>query len=160
MTVELLQRLSLIAFIVSAAFFVLTVILFFTLKIPSVIGYLSGTTERKAIENIKKQTEFYGRSGSSNAKGSFTGKMTESGNLSKPTTDLGMDAGNGSVAAETTLIEQQTACLKNDVLISEKDNIPGTTVIGISSLPNVKNMDLAFKVVYELSFCDSDEIIE
>lgn len=43
-----------------------SVLLFFLLKIPSVIGYLSGATARKAIRNIRWQTaqpEPLGRAG-------------------------------------------------------------------------------------------------
>ncbi|MBQ2803796.1 MAG: hypothetical protein IJF07_07850 [Lachnospiraceae bacterium] len=57
MSVELLQTLSMVAFIASGIFLIVSVILFFVLKIPAIIGNLSGSTARKAIEDIRQQTQ-------------------------------------------------------------------------------------------------------
>ena len=51
---------------------VVAVVLFFVLKIPRVIGELSGRTARKAIEGIRSQTE---QSGDKERKPSGTGKL-------------------------------------------------------------------------------------
>lgn len=57
MTVELLQTLSLIAYIVAGVLFLVAVALFFLLEIPKLFGYLTGTTAKKAIETISQQSE-------------------------------------------------------------------------------------------------------
>lgn len=56
MSVEVLQMLSLGAYIASGVFFCISVTLFFILRIPGVIGNLSGATARKAIEDIRQQS--------------------------------------------------------------------------------------------------------
>lgn len=63
-----------------------TVVLFFALKIPAVIGDLSGATARKAIENIRNQNENSGDkehhpSEVNKARGKLTDKISPSGNL-------------------------------------------------------------------------------
>lgn len=64
--------------VAAAIFFVLSVVLFFILKVPEIIGDLSGTTARKAIENIRLQNtdslEKVYKSSKENAK---RGKITE-----------------------------------------------------------------------------------
>lgn len=57
MSVELLQNLSLTAFVASGALLVAAIILFFALGIRDVIGDLSGRTARRAIEDIRQQSK-------------------------------------------------------------------------------------------------------
>lgn len=57
MTVEFLKNLSLISYILSAMFVIVSVVLFFVFDIKKIIGDLSGANARKAIENIQKQNE-------------------------------------------------------------------------------------------------------
>ncbi len=65
---------------------VITIILFFVFNIPKVIGDLSGSTAKKAIENIRTKNETTGiktfRSSPTNkARGKLTDRMTASGKL-------------------------------------------------------------------------------
>lgn len=46
-----------ILFICAAAMFLTSIALFFLLNIPSVIGLITGSTAKKAINNIRKQSE-------------------------------------------------------------------------------------------------------
>ena len=57
MSVELLNTLSLIAYILAGFFFVLALVLFFRLKVPALWGEVSGRTARKAIEAMKWKGE-------------------------------------------------------------------------------------------------------
>lgn len=57
MNVELLQSLSLISYIFAGIFLLLSIITFFAFGIPKLIGEISGSSARKAIEEIKKQNE-------------------------------------------------------------------------------------------------------
>ncbi len=57
MSVELLNTLSLIAYILAGIFFVLALVLFFRLKVPALWGEVSGRTARKAIQAMKWKGE-------------------------------------------------------------------------------------------------------
>lgn len=57
MSVETLQYIELAAYIVAALFLIAAIVLFFVLKIPAVVGDLTGSTARKAIESIRQQNE-------------------------------------------------------------------------------------------------------
>jgi len=57
MTVETLQNLSLTTFIAAGVFFLVAVFLFFSLRIRSVIGYLTGSSRRRAVEQIVLRSE-------------------------------------------------------------------------------------------------------
>ena len=49
MTVELLQRLSLAAYLAGGVFLGTAVLLFFLFHVPQIIGDLSGTRDRKSV---------------------------------------------------------------------------------------------------------------
>ena len=55
MTIEQLQIISYVCFILAAVFFVVSVALFFILKIAQVFGYLTGINAKRAIEDIQSQ---------------------------------------------------------------------------------------------------------
>ena len=57
MTYEMYRYIFLGGLIACGVFFVIAVLLFFTLRIPKVISDLTGRTARKAIENIRIQNE-------------------------------------------------------------------------------------------------------
>ncbi len=57
MSYEAYRYIFLGGLIACGVFFVIAVILFFALKIPNVISYLSGRTARKGIESIRAQNE-------------------------------------------------------------------------------------------------------
>ncbi len=57
MSVELLQTLSLIAYILAGLFFLVAVALFFYLKVPALWGEVTGRTARKAIRTMKWKNE-------------------------------------------------------------------------------------------------------
>lgn len=139
MSVELLQTLSVSGYVISGILFVLTMILFFVLKVPKLIGSLSGATARKAIEDIRKQ------SGSSSAaftssqvnadRGRLTDKISPSGRLVHNT---GMVS---PVVAKTTLLTSEGG---NETTILRAEN---------SQLP------LVLKIELDIGFWESSEII-
>jgi len=57
MTYDVYMMIFEVGRILAILMFVVSLILFFVLKIPAVIGDLSGATARKAIENIRNQNE-------------------------------------------------------------------------------------------------------
>ena len=86
MTYEMYQTIFLHAGVLTIIFAVGDVLLFVILKIPKVIGQLSGRTARKGIADIwKKNIQTRGRCYKSCAEnqnfGSIAGGMTESGNI-------------------------------------------------------------------------------
>ena len=101
------------------------VVLFFVLKIPSVIGELTGRTARKAIEGIRNQTEQGGaqeRGRKLSASGRLQGKVTKKletenpkGKDAKNTQKLAEEPkkhGKGRASApETTLLAPETTIL-------------------------------------------------
>lgn len=95
MTYDVYMMIFEVARILAILMFVVSLILFFVLKIPAVIGDLSGATARKAIENIRNQNEetgdkVYKSSAVNKERGKLTDKISPSGNLhSKPSDKLG-----------------------------------------------------------------------
>lgn len=86
MSIESYQTISYVSFFVSGVMLVCTAILFWKLKIPKVIGELTGRTARKAIEELKSQENVYGKNSAMAGKGLHynelaaslkTGKITE-----------------------------------------------------------------------------------
>ena len=74
------------AAILSGLMLVASIILFIVLKIPKVIGDLSGATAKKAIKNIREQNEASGEktykaSGYNEARGRLTDKITATGRV-------------------------------------------------------------------------------
>lgn len=55
MTVEMMQTLSLVLYILAGVLAVVAIVLFLALRVPRIIGELTGSSARKAIENIRKQ---------------------------------------------------------------------------------------------------------
>ena len=107
------------------------VVLFFVLKIPSVIGELTGRTARKAIEGIRNQTEQGGaqeRGRKLSASGRLQGKVTKKletenpkGKDAKSTQKLAEEPkkhGKGRASApETTLLAPETTILAPETTI-------------------------------------------
>lgn len=57
MSVEVLQIITLILFVLSAALFVISICLFFSFNIPGIIGNLTGITAKKAIQDIQAKND-------------------------------------------------------------------------------------------------------
>ena len=88
MTYEVYRYIFIGGAILAAIMFIISVILFIVLKIPSVIGDLTGSTARKAIEDIRNQNEstgekIYKSSMVNRERGKLTDKISPSGNLIK-----------------------------------------------------------------------------
>lgn len=86
MTYEMYRYIFLGGLIASCIFFVITVVLFFVLRIPKVFSDLTGRTARKAIESIRLQNEqtgdkSYKSSPVNMQRGKLTDKMTRSGRI-------------------------------------------------------------------------------
>ncbi len=86
MSVELLQLISLAAFVASAAFALVSIALFFLLDIPKLYNDISGRTAKKSIEEIRQQNKTTGNkahqpSAVNMKRGKLTDEISSSGNL-------------------------------------------------------------------------------
>ena len=138
-----------------------SITLFFVLRIPRVIGDLTGHTARKAIANIRRQNEQTGdkayKSSSVNLKrGKLTDKMTRSGRL-VPRDNQAFGAGVSTVQLPN---QQPGHASETNVLAA-----PGseTTVLDTSREPPTvlppQHKSVPFTVDYEITFLHSDEVI-
>lgn len=147
MSVETLKVISVIAYVVSGIFLLITILLFFKFNIKGILWEITGITKRKAIRDIRNQSSeekpsFYSPH---YAKGKNTGKTGRG--VSRKLNGL-----SGRMQGESASVEKTTSLLVNDeygqtaVLESEgsgeKVRLPGTV-----------------KVVYEIIMCEADEII-
>lgn len=173
MTVELLQTLSMAAYIAAGIFLLVAVALFFLLEIPKLYGDVSGRTAKKAIEAIRQQNESTGNkaykpSAVNAERGRLTDKITASGRLQSQTEGLPMSVGTEKFSTstlaphlnETTVLEQPTG--ETTVLTSNLTSDSGETTLLINeSTEQIANHELGeFTVDVEMSFTGSSEIIE
>lgn len=147
---------------------IIAVVLFFVLRIPHVVGDLSGATERKAVENIRNQNESTGnktyKSSAVNlARGKLTDKITSTGSLiSKPT-----ETTDGAMATSKLNTGQlETDALKSyETSLVENTSSEETTILGAGDVYGettvLGNKDSGdFSVECEIIFIHSYEIIE
>lgn len=163
MTYEVYRYIFLGALIACGVMVVVSAILFFTLRIPRVIGDLTGRTARKAIEDIRKQNEqsgdkTYKSSAVNLQRGKLTDKITQSGKLIKRAeTPFGTGviteqlAGqqNISYSEETTVLD---AVSETTVLYPTSGE---TTVLASSE----DNQMQSFVIEYEITFIHTNEVI-
>lgn len=158
MSIENLQLLSFILYIVSAVFFVLAIILFFALKIPKTVGSLSGSTARKAIKSIREQNQQGGEKAYkprqiANANNVYESRSVD--NTAHPS-ETGFVSGTAKLAtaqlvreAEETSLLQSTA---EETTVLDNGNSVGTTVLN-------QEVFSGFAIEYELEFLGCNEII-
>ena len=152
---------------------IIAIILFFTLKIPSVIGDLTGATARKAIENIRNQNEnsgdkTYKSSAVNRERGKLTDKITPTGTLIKNPTDLMGGAmattkiGTQQLAAEaqqayeTSLLQENGS---NETTVLNAESAGETTVLGQNAVEQGTDNPDVFIIEYEITFIHTDEVI-
>ena len=136
MTVELLNTLSIVAYVCAGVMLLISVALFFLLDVPKLYGEISGRTAKKAIEEIKRQSEGSGvkREGIDVRveRRRYTDKITSSGRLERAQTEMTLTAQTEKFAtnvlqpqgAETTVLQPDAA--ETTVLESANE----TTVLG------------------------------
>lgn len=140
---------------------VVSIVLFFMYKIPSVIGDLTGSTARKAIEDIRNQNEssgnkVYKTSHVNRERGKLTDKISPSGGLIRnPSEAIG-----GAMATEK--ISTQELPLESDGT-TVLNSLNETTVLEASSCETTVLTPVtetnAFVIEYEITYVHTDEII-
>lgn len=140
---------------------IISVVLFFVYKIPSVIGDLTGATAKKAIEDIRNQNEstgnkVYKTSQVNRERGKLTDKISPSGSLLRNPTD----AIGGAMATEKISTQElppesyETMVLEasNETTVLEQ-NAAETTVL----TPILDTVQ--FVIEYDITYIHTDEII-
>lgn len=184
MTIELLHSLSLAAYIAAGIFLLTSIVLFFLLNIKKVIGDVSGTTARKAIQTIREQNEATGNkaykpSSVNVARGKITDKISPSGKLTPQIESYGGSPGTEKLntndlstaaresvsisgTSETTVLSFQSG--ETTVLNEENSNqttlLPQDSTVNPKQNRGSKGNNGLFKVEVEMGFSDSSEIIE
>lgn len=151
MTYEVYRYIFIGAAILCGIMAVTSVFLFFFLKIPRVIGDLTGSTARKAIEEIRQQNEnsghkTYKTSLVNQERGKLTDKISPSGNLYP----AGTDPLGGAMATEK-IGTQQLEYMGNDTELLSDIGSEETSVLSDVN---------TFVIEYEITFIHTDEVIE
>lgn len=181
MTVELLQTLSTVSYIIAGVLLLVAVALFFLLNVPKLYGDVSGKTAKKAIEAIRQQNETTGNkaykpSAVNAERGKITDKISVSGNLPPQTAGLPVSVGTERIESvdyynqsnETTVLQQQYN--ETTILNSSDDQTEllnngyepqssETTLLINNQIPAQETFE-NFSVDVEMSFTGSAEIIE
>lgn len=173
MSYEMYRYIFLGALIACGIFFVIAVILFFTMKIPKVISDLSGRTARKAIENIRMQNEqsgdkTYQSSAVNLERGKLTDKISQSGRL------MPRDAtpfGTGVITEKISTMELEQPAGETDVLdqpanetdvltpVSGETDVLAPAAGETEVLAPVEQSVQVFTIEYEITFIHTDEVI-
>lgn len=164
MSYEIYRYIFIGAAILCGAMIVTSILLFILLKIPKVIGDLTGRTARKAIENIRNQNESSGdktyRSSLVNQeRGKLTDKISPSGRLIRNPTDLLGGAMATEKIGTQQLVSDETTVLdsgnETTVLTGELDNSGNETTL--LSQTDISNN--VFEIEYEITYIHTNEII-
>ncbi len=134
MTYEIYHWIFIGGAILAGLMLALTVLLFFRYRIPRVIGDLTGSTARKAIEDIRQQntqsgTKVYKSSTVNRERGKVTAKMTSTGKLARQNTD-----GAGAMRTDklnTQKLAEQAASSSDETVLLDA-TAAETTVLAAS----------------------------
>lgn len=173
MSYEMYRYIFLGALIACGIFFVIAVILFFTLNIPKVISDLTGRTARKAIENIRMQNEqsgdkTYQSSAVNLERGKLTDKISQSGRLMpRDATPFGTGVITEKISTmeleqpvgETEILDQSVG--ETDVLtpVAGETDVLAPVAGETEVLAPVEQPVQAFAVEYEITFIHTSEVI-
>jgi hypothetical protein len=140
MTIELLQTLSIVSFVVVALLLIIGIALFFIFDIPKLYWDISGKTAKEAIEEIRKKNAIdasnpYNSSAVNVARGQLTEKLGEDTYMSDVT----------SVLEETTNLNFTSGA--TEILTEHEET-------------DQWNKAAEFTVDVEMSFTESSRVIE
>ena len=163
MTYEVYRCIFLGALIACGIMAAISAILFFTFKIPRVIGDLTGRTARKAIEDIRDRNErsgdkTYKSSAVNLQRGKLTDKITQSGKLIRRAES---PFGTGVITEQ--LAGQQNTSYSNETTVL--DSAPETTVLYPESGETTvlasfeTSQGHGFVIEYEITFIHTNEVI-
>lgn len=167
MSVELQQILSLVSFIMAGVMFAAAVVLFFVLKVPNLIGYLTGKNRAKAISRIRGQNLEHTDGLSEKLRTSASGNLAKTEKIStsridaaKNETTVLSDAQTEVLSPETTILSEQTTLLNSQQNIAGGSQGSNAADIGQSVGQQINSGAFIFNILYEINYTDSKEIIQ
>ena len=185
MSVELLQTISLVSYIIAGILLLVTIALFFLLDIKKVIGDVTGTTARKAINTIREQNEASGNkaykpSPVNLARGKLTDKISPSGRLQPQKTEIGGSPGTEKFDTTELMLDSEGTTSLDDMynnstvlngeigettVLAQSVAVGETTILSDNADKQSENMKFNehkdnFSTDVEMGFADSSEIIE
>lgn len=152
MTYETYRYIFIGSAILAGVMLLVSLALFIVLHIPKVIGDLSGATARKAIEDIRNQNMNTGEKVHKTSKvnkerGRLTEKISPSGNLLKK-------SGNASAGA------MATEKIGTEMLSSSGETTQLNLTGNETTVLEQPMEAVFFEVEYEITYLQSDEVIE
>lgn len=135
--------------ILATVMFIVSLVLFFVLKIPAVIGDLSGATAKKAIENIRNQNEesgekAYKSSAVNKERGKLTDKISPSESLHQaPSDKLGIGMKTEKISTQRLDIDDTS----NETTVLSSGN--ETTVLSSANETTVLSNDVGETTVLD-----------
>ena len=174
LTYDNYRLIFIVAAILCGIMLVTSILLFILLRIPKVIGDLSGATAKKAIENIRNQNEAsgdktYKTSAVNQSRGKITDKISPSGRLQRnPSGPIAGAMATEKIgdaqppAAETAVLAEPTAAETtilggNDTTVLS--GVVGNETVVLSTAPVAAQVPVAFAVEYEITYIHTNEII-
>ena len=164
MTYEIYRYIFMGGAVLAGVMLVTSVLLFFLLNIPHVLGDLTGRNARKAIENIRNQNEssgdkLYKTSQVNRERGKLTDKISPSGSLMRDPS--GVLGGGGAMATEK-ISTQELLPQANETTVLDTAN--ETTVLnseaGETTLLDAQpDTAPVFQIEYEITYIHSEEVI-
>ena len=139
---------------------IISVILFFVYRIPSVVGDLTGRTARKAIEEIRNQNEssgnkVYKTSQVNRQRGKLTDKISPSGKLIKTPSETLGGAMSTEKISTLELPADETTVLDMADETTVLDDVGGVeTTVLVEEVATV-----LFQIEYEITFIHTEEVI-
>ena len=164
MTYEMYRYVFFGAAIACGVMLVLSVILFFTLRIPKVISDLTGRTARKAIENIRMQNEqtgdkTYQSSAVNLERGKLTDKISNSGRI-VPRDGTPFGTGVITEKISTQKLTEQDSANETTLLTDQNETTVLEPMIGETMvLEDIQPQMPVFSVEFEITFIHTDELI-
>lgn len=145
--------------ILSIVMLVIAVILFLKLRIPKVIGDLTGANARKAIQNFRERNQDPGDTVSSSShvsaiKDNVTDKITNSRRLEKAPHSPVSD---GVVIEKTQKLEKLSSCRNSDtIVLSENQQSGDTDLLDFQSDNSARN----FEVENDITLIHTEETLD
>ena len=160
-----------IAGVVAIVMLIVSIILFIILKIPGVIGDLSGRTARKGIEDIRMQNmrsgdKRYKTSPVNHERGKLTDKITPSGNLipGNKTVNTGIMTEKRDVSQNINIPDRLDNIEQDTMVLSQEfsgETVPLLNVENMNSQKsqNIGGMEERVVIESEIRFVHTNEII-
>ena len=145
-------------------------LLFFVLRIPDAVAYLSGKARRRGIEQIRRESSSQEENGTNRNKKTNKAKNRPQKEPKKKTPEKKTPAGNKQEMAitdrlnkthgDTELLEHNlTEVLNNDAnmtTVLSQDQMDGTMLLSDATDTNVNFVEQSFCVEFEITFLNSD----